>query len=119
MTSLCHRHFRLHKKIILINCRHRSETRHQISKTDATDEGCFHQRISQCRSVKQKNTGKQKIRWFGHAERGDENYLGKRLGTLYIMDKNKRGRPKPKWNNIVTENLTEKGWRTEARIFTT
>ncbi|KAI5707701.1 hypothetical protein M8J77_008053 [Diaphorina citri] len=57
-----------------------------------------------------------RLRWFGHVERRDEEYVGKRVESLGIGGKRRRGRPKMRWRDKVEEDLREKGWRKEEAL---
>jgi hypothetical protein len=41
------------------------------------------------------------LRWFGHVERRDYEYVGKRVESLGIGSKRRRGRPKMRWRDKV------------------
>lgn len=58
-----------------------------------------------------KKVQESRLRWFGHVERRDECYLGKKVEKLNIGGKRKVGRPKLRWRDKVEEDLREKGWR--------
>ena len=51
-----------------------------------------------------------RMRWFGHLERRDEDYIGKQIERMSITGKRKRGRPKMRWKDRVNEDMREKGW---------
>lgn len=63
-----------------------------------------------------KKIQESRLRWFGHVERRDESYIGKRVETLDINGKRKRGRPKLRWSDKVEEDLREKGWNREDTL---
>ncbi|KAI5715080.1 hypothetical protein M8J77_010243 [Diaphorina citri] len=58
-----------------------------------------------------KKIQESRMRWFGHLERRDEDYIGKQIEKLEIRGRRKRGRPKKRWKDKVNEDLREKGWR--------
>ncbi|KAL1454137.1 hypothetical protein WDU94_010418, partial [Cyamophila willieti] len=58
-----------------------------------------------------KKIQESRLRWFGHVERRDESYLGKKVEKLNIGGKRKVGRPKLRWRDKVEEDLREKGWK--------
>ena len=55
-----------------------------------------------------------RLRWFGHIERRDENYVNRKIENLEVGGRRKRGRPKLRWRDKVREDLREKGWRREG-----
>ena len=56
-----------------------------------------------------KKIQESRLRWFGHVERRDESYIGKRIETMNIEGKRKRGKPKLRWRDKVQGDLREKG----------
>jgi len=55
-----------------------------------------------------KKIQERRLQWFGHVERRDELYVGKKIDRIVVMGKRGRGRPKKKWSNCVNEDLKEK-----------
>ena len=58
-----------------------------------------------------KKIQESRLRWFGHLERRDWSYVGKKVEDLSIEGRRKRGRPKLRWRDKVVEDLREKGWK--------
>ena len=71
-------------------------------------------------TVKVGNIGKKiqesRLRWFGHVQRRNEEYVGKRVEKLEVGGRRRRGRPKTRWRDRVNEDLREKGWRQEDAL---
>ncbi|KAI5720850.1 hypothetical protein M8J77_012470 [Diaphorina citri] len=51
----------------------------------------------------------RRLQWFGHIERRDQDYIGKKIREMRVVGNRKRGRPKKKWMNCVNEDLRNKG----------
>lgn len=58
-----------------------------------------------------KEIQESRLRWFGHVERREDWYVGKKVERIKIGGKRKRGHPKMRWKYKVAEDLREKGWR--------
>ncbi|KAK4874304.1 hypothetical protein RN001_013664 [Aquatica leii] len=52
---------------------------------------------------------RQQLKWFGHLVRMDEGRSPKEVWQARSEHKRKRGRPKKSWDNVITDNLKEKG----------
>ncbi|KAI5731744.1 hypothetical protein M8J77_015349 [Diaphorina citri] len=50
----------------------------------------------------------RRLQWFGHIERRDQDYIGKKIREMRVVGNRKRGRPKKKWMNCVNEDLRNK-----------
>ncbi|KAI5715246.1 hypothetical protein M8J77_013028 [Diaphorina citri] len=52
----------------------------------------------------------RRLQWFGHVERREEDYIGKRVKTnLEVSASRAVGRPKKTWRNRVIEDMRDKG----------
>ena len=58
-----------------------------------------------------KKIQESRLRWFGHVERRDWSYVGKKVQDMSIERRRKRCRPKLRWRGKVEEDLREKGWK--------
>ena len=50
-----------------------------------------------------------RLRWYGHVNRREEGYTGKRMIDMAILDKRKR-RLKRRWMDLVISRRHEDGW---------
>ena len=50
----------------------------------------------------------RRMRWYGHAMRINEEYVGKRVMGIEVQGSRRRGRPKKRWADCVKDNLREK-----------
>ena len=48
--------------------------------------------------------GESRLRWFGHASRRDESYVGKKVTQLEV-GRRKCGRPRKRWSDCTKEDL--------------
>ena len=57
--------------------------------------------------VKCFTTSKLILRWYGHLRRKDDGYIGRRMLSMELPGKRKRGRPKRRFMGVVKEDLAE------------
>ncbi|KAL1447828.1 hypothetical protein WDU94_001914 [Cyamophila willieti] len=55
-----------------------------------------------------KKIQERRLQWYGHVERRDESYIGKRIENIIERGRKGRGRPKKRWRNCVNKDLREK-----------
>ena len=46
-----------------------------------------------------------RLRWFGHVQRRDVEYIGRRLMKMEVPGRRKRGRPKRRFRDVVKEDM--------------
>ena len=46
-----------------------------------------------------------RLRWYGHVQRRNEGYIGKRMLGMGIPGRRKRGRPKRRYMDVVGEDM--------------
>ncbi|OKP64685.1 hypothetical protein A8A03_01925 [Escherichia coli] len=46
-----------------------------------------------------------RLRWFGHVQRRDSEYIGKRMLRLELPGRRPRGRPKRRFLDVVKEDM--------------
>ena len=54
-----------------------------------------------------------RLSWFGHIQRREENYIGKRMMEMELPGRRKRGRPKRRFMDVVEEDMRVSGVRRE------
>ncbi|XP_051788839.1 uncharacterized protein LOC127529415 [Erpetoichthys calabaricus] len=50
-----------------------------------------------------------RLRWFGHVQRRDAEYIGRRILRIELPGKRKRGRPKRRFMDVVREDMQVMG----------
>ena len=50
-----------------------------------------------------------RLRWYGHVMRRDQEYLGRKMMEMDLPGKRKRGRPKRRFLDVVKEDMGEVG----------
>uniref|UniRef100_A0A672RBG6 Leucine--tRNA ligase, cytoplasmic n=1 Tax=Sinocyclocheilus grahami TaxID=75366 RepID=A0A672RBG6_SINGR len=55
----------------------------------------------------------RKLRWFGHVQRRESEYIGKRMLRLELPGRRPRGRPKRRFMDVVKEDMKVVGLREE------
>jgi hypothetical protein len=56
----------------------------------------------------------QRLRWFGHVQRMEENRIPKRVSYMNLESTRSRGRPRNRWKNEASENgriVGEEEWQ--------
>ena len=48
---------------------------------------------------------KARLRWFGHAKRRDQEYVGRKTLEMVQHGRRKRGRPKQRWMHCVNRDM--------------
>ena len=48
---------------------------------------------------------KARLRWFGHAKRRDQDYVGRQILEMVPPGRRKRGRPKHRWMDCVNRDM--------------
>ena len=54
-----------------------------------------------------------RLRWFGHVQRRDREYIGRRMLDFELPGKRSRGRPKRRYMDVVREDMKAVGAREE------
>ncbi|KAI5623886.1 hypothetical protein C0J50_16567 [Silurus asotus] len=62
--------------------------------------GCFGDKVREAR-----------LRWFGHVQRRDMNYIGRRMLRMEPPGRRKRGRPRRRFMDVVREDMQETKWK--------
>ena len=48
-----------------------------------------------------------RLRWYGHAIRRDQEYVGRKMMEMELLGKKRRGRPKRRFLDVVKEDMAE------------
>ena len=48
-----------------------------------------------------------RLRWYGHVMRRDQEYIGRRVMEMELLEKRKRGRLKRRFPDVVKEDMGE------------
>lgn len=56
-----------------------------------------------------KKLKENKLRWYGHIKRRDENELVRKMLDMDVQGRRRRGRPKKRWMDGVREEMRERG----------
>ena len=54
-----------------------------------------------------------RLRWYGHVERREEDYVGKRVLRMEIPGRRKRGWPRRRWMGNIRADMLERGLQRE------
>ena len=52
-----------------------------------------------------------RLRWYAHIMRRDQEYVGRKIMEMELLEKRKRGRPRRRFLNLVKEDMGEVGVR--------
>ena len=50
-----------------------------------------------------------RLRWYGHVVRKDQEYVGRKMMEMELLEKRKRERPKRRFLNVAKEDMGEIG----------
>ena len=50
-----------------------------------------------------------RLRWYGHVMRRDQEYVGRKMMEMELPEKRRRGRPKRRFLDVVKEDMGEVG----------
>ena len=50
-----------------------------------------------------------RLRWYGHVERREEGYMGKRMVEMAVPGRRKKGRPRRRWMDLAREDMERVG----------
>ena len=56
-----------------------------------------------------KKVQERRLKWYGHAMRRGENYVGRRAIAMKVQGRWKRGRPKRRWLDKVKDDIKDNG----------
>ena len=55
-----------------------------------------------------------RLRWYGHVMRRDQEYIGRKMMEMELPGKRKRGKPKKRFLNVMKEDMQEVGAKETA-----
>ena len=55
-----------------------------------------------------KKVQESRLKWYGHALRREDEYVGKRVMGMEVPGKRRRGRPKRRWLDSIRNDLSER-----------
>ena len=55
-----------------------------------------------------KKVQESRLKWYGHALRREDEYVGKRVMAMEVPGKRRRGRPQRRWMDTIGNDLSEK-----------
>ena len=55
------------------------------------------------------NTREGRLRWYGHPQRKNDGYIGRRILRMELPRKRKRGSPKRRFMDVLKEDMAEVG----------
>ena len=55
-----------------------------------------------------KKVQESRLKWYGHALRREDEYVGKRVMAMEVAVKRRRGRPKRRWLDNIRNDLSER-----------
>ena len=64
-------------------------------------------------SIFTKKAREARLRWFGHVQRRDSGYIGRRMLEMELPGRRQRGRPKRRFMDAVKEDMWLVGFRVE------
>ncbi|KAK3521497.1 hypothetical protein QTP70_013319 [Hemibagrus guttatus] len=54
-----------------------------------------------------------RLRWFGHVQRRESEYIGRRMLDMKLPGRRQRGRPKRRYMDVINEDMKLVGARVE------
>ena len=54
-----------------------------------------------------------RLRWYGHVERREDDYVRKRVLRMEVPGRRKRGRPRRRWMDNIKADMLERGLQRE------
>uniref|UniRef100_A0A8D8V8N9 Endonuclease-reverse transcriptase n=1 Tax=Cacopsylla melanoneura TaxID=428564 RepID=A0A8D8V8N9_9HEMI len=55
-----------------------------------------------------KKVQERRLQWYGHVERREDGYVGKKVAEMEVEGRRCRGRPRKRWKHCVSQDLREK-----------
>ena len=78
-----------------------------ISKVDRVRNERIRE-IAKVRDISAK-VQERRLKWYGHVMRREDGYVGRRAMSMEVEGRRKRGRPRRRWMDCVSDDLKEKG----------